>query len=160
MIKRYNYELFGCCQGWFTWCLLCLFAIRICWFFFFAELLNSSSEMRTTIGEGLRLNPQLSAEGIGQQRASLTCVVSISSQGWRLTWSSQRARKRAAPGSKDEIYNRKSGERMLGQDNPLLDRRHCWHSFHRDLKWIREEPEKQRGHCRSPSWKREIKGCK
>lgn len=124
MIKPYNYEVFGCCQGCFTGCLLCLFA----------ELLNSSSEMSPTIRGGLRLNPQLSAEEIGQQGPSLTCVVSISSQGPKLTWPSQRARKRAAPGSADEMYNRESGERMLGQDNPLLDRRHCWLPFRRDLK--------------------------
>lgn len=44
-------------------------------------------------------------------------------------------RKRTALVSKEGIYNRKSGERMLGQDNPLSDRRNCWHSFHTERRF-------------------------
>lgn len=96
-----------------------------------------------TTREGLGLTPQLSAEEISRRDASLTCVVSITSLKAERpepseidhhTISQQQQQRSLGQRTEKEqlegIYNRKSGERMSGQDNPLSDRRHCWLSFH------------------------------
>lgn len=79
---------------------------------------------------GLRLTPQLSARETIHQS---TCVVGILTQTELSKIDepmiSQQQQKKSSLISKEGIYNRKSGERMLGQDNPLSDGRNCWHSF-------------------------------
>lgn len=71
-------------------------------------------------------------------------------------------RNRAALVSKEGIYNRKSGERMLGQDNPLSDRRNCWHSFHTERRFEMNQGRAERAASRllisiTETWNKELR---